>query len=171
MKRLCLIIITSFFGYLILLTFTGFSAYNIKPSIIKHTAYDRPVDIQTIKAKILFNRKVKLVTAIIAIEKPTETCPAWKSYKKERAVGLLQQTPVFVRACNEIVGYKKYKYSDSNDSIKAVEMFFVYQNHHNPKYDYERAAYIQNGGENYKKASLKTKKKLVAYWNKVKKHL
>lgn len=164
--------VSIFFGMMILLSFGGFSKN--ERIVITDSDYDDSysvVNINEIKSRIFNKRKNKIVSAIIEVEKPTITCPAWISYQKERARGLLQQTPIFVKSCNEIIGYEKYRHSDSDDSLKAVEMFFVYQDYHNPNYDFERAAYLQNGGENYQSFSEKNKKKLRKYWNKVKIHL
>jgi len=87
---------------------------------------------------------------------------------KENAVGLLQIRPIMVKEVNRILGKNKFKLSDRFDKDKSIEMFKIYQKYYNPNFEYQKAAYLWNGGSNYSKANKSKKIKLKMYWNKVK---
>jgi len=62
------------------------------------------------------------------------------------SVGLLQIRPVMVREVNRILGYQKYQLSDRLNDRKAVEMFNIFQQKHNPEMDFEKMCRLWNGG-------------------------
>jgi hypothetical protein len=114
---------------------------------------------------------MKTLTAIIKTEKPHTIQQARKAYLRENAVGILQIRPIMVRACNQIAGYNKYTLKDRNDSIKSVEMFFLFQDRHNLEYNFERACYLWNGGEGYERQSLHYRIDVFKYWVKARKNV
>ena len=66
--------------------------------------------------------------------------------KKENAVGVLQIRPIMVREVNFILHKHRFTLTDRWDSVKSVEMFKIYQDKFNPKWNVERAARLWNGG-------------------------
>ena len=61
---------------------------------------------------------------------------------KSSAYGRFQMLKVYVDECNRIVGRKKYRYADRGNYEKAREMFELYQGHHNPGRDIDKAILI-----------------------------
>ena len=82
-----------------------------------------------------------LIKAISAVESGNNP----KAVNGQHA-GLLQISPVCVRECNNIAGYKKYTYNDRFSAEKSIEMFELIQSKYNPGRDIERAARLWNGG-------------------------
>ena len=160
MKKLCIII-------LILFTVPLCSfAPNKKVSIIDIWE-TKPI----CRDIMLEYRKVKILNAIIKIEKPRTLQQAKDAYKRELAVGILQIRPVMVDEVNRILGYRKYSHYDAADSTKAVEMFFIYQDRYNSKYLPNKAAYLWVAGSNYNRATTTQWKNINSYWNRVKTYL
>ena len=62
------------------------------------------------------------------------------------AIGIIQIRPCMVDEVNDIVGYKRFNYSDRWDTIKSIQMFRIYQNKYNPNYDFHKGCRIWNGG-------------------------
>ena len=87
--------------------------------------------------------KELIVNAIILHESTNDSLAVNKD-----AVGLLQIRPIMVREVNNILKHKKYKLSDRFDSIKSIEMFYIYTNHHTPSWELELVTRRWNGGEN-----------------------
>lgn len=77
--------------------------------------------------------------------------------------GLLQISPVCVRECNNIAGYKKYTYNDRYSPEKSIEMFNLIQSKYNPEKNLEKAARLWNGGPGGVKYPGRTNR----YWKKV----
>lgn len=65
------------------------------------------------------------------------------------ALGRWQMKRVYVDEVNRILRLKRkekrYRYDDRMDPVKAREMFEIYQAHHNPKKDIDRAIRIHRG--------------------------
>ena len=68
--------------------------------------------------------------------------------EKENAVGVLQIRLIMIKEVNLILRKHKYKLIDRFDSTKSVEIFEIYQDTFNPKWNVERAARLWNGGRN-----------------------
>lgn len=68
---------------------------------------------------------------------------------KSNAVGCLQIRPIYLKQCNKIVGYEKYKLSDRYSRSKSIEMFNVYQSHFNPNKDLHLAIKLHNPRAGY----------------------
>ena len=79
-------------------------------------------------------------------------------------VGLLQMAPICVRECNRIVGKNKFTYNDRYSKEKSIEMFIVFQEHHNPKGDMEKAIRLWNSGD---RNCMKNKSRTEAYYRRV----
>lgn len=79
-------------------------------------------------------------------------------------VGLLQIAPICVRECNRIVGKNKFTYNDRYNKEKSIEMFIVFQEHHNPEGNMEKAIRLWNSGD---KNCMKNKSKTEAYYRRV----
>jgi len=62
------------------------------------------------------------------------------------ALGLFQETEIYVKECNKIVGEDRYVHSEAYNPVKAVEMFNIYQNDKNPKHDPDKAIHLHNPG-------------------------
>lgn len=65
------------------------------------------------------------------------------------ALGRWQMKRVYVDEVNRILCLKrekrKYRYEDRTNPVKAREMFEIYQSHHNPKKDIDRAIRLHGG--------------------------
>lgn len=104
-----------------------------------------------------------LIFALAEIE--SESNP--KAYNsKSGALGILQQKKIYVDEVNRICKIKKinkkFRYSDRTNIKKAREMFDIYQSHHNPSKNIDRAIRLHRGlnSISYKKA---VKQKMKSY--------
>ena len=79
-------------------------------------------------------------------------------------VGLLQMAPICVRECNRIVGKNKFTYNDRLSKEKSIEMFIIFQEHHNPEGNMEKAIRLWNSGD---KNCMQNKKRTEAYYKRV----
>lgn len=61
------------------------------------------------------------------------------------ASGRFQMKTIYVDEVNRILKQNKYKYSDRFDTKKSREMFEIYQSHHNPTKDINKAIVIHRG--------------------------
>lgn len=65
------------------------------------------------------------------------------------ALGRWQMKRVYVDEVNRILRLKRqkkrYRYDDRTNPVKAREMFEIYQSHHNPKKDIDRAIRLHRG--------------------------
>lgn len=59
-------------------------------------------------------------------------------------VGYLQITPIFVDDVNRLVGYHKFTYNDRWNKSKSIAMYYIYQKHYNPTYDFKLACMIHH---------------------------
>ncbi len=64
-----------------------------------------------------------------------------------RYVGCLQISEILVRECNQIAGRKMFTYNDRYSREKSREMFIVFQEHHNPEGNMEKAIRLWNSGD------------------------
>lgn len=115
--------------------------------------------------------KLKIIKAIIEVEMPRSYIQAVEAVKRETATGNLQIRDVMLNEVNRLIGFECFKPEDRFDDNKSIQMFIVYQDYYNPSWDYKKAALLWNMGSNYKKATIKQKKKGEEYWIKVKKHI
>lgn len=137
------------------------------PNYTENVAYIYSVE--PIRCNIeLERRKIKILHAIMAIESPRNSQQARQAYLKEGALGKLQERPVMIAEVNRILGYSKYIHRDALDSIKAVEIFNIYQSFHNPSWDMQKAAYLWVAGSNYKNATKEQWNRMNRYWRLVK---
>ena len=83
----------------------------------------------------------KWLKAIIFVE----TGHSLYNPNEPEASGILQQWPIFVDDVNRISG-RQYKYSDRLDSVKAIQMFWIYQTYYNPDMDFEVMCRTKVGG-------------------------
>ena len=79
-------------------------------------------------------------------------------------VGLLQMAPICVAECNRIVGHKKFTNQDRYSKEKSIEMFIVFQEHHNPEGDMEKAIRLWNSGD---RNCMQHKSRTEGYYRKV----
>ncbi|MDX1365789.1 MAG: hypothetical protein R3243_16405 [Arenibacter latericius] len=80
-----------------------------------------------------------------------------------RAVGCLQIWKIMVREANRISGYRRFTYNDRKSKRKSIEMFLLYQKHHNPTGDIEKGCRIWVGGpDGWKQDGTKEYYKKVA---------
>lgn len=65
------------------------------------------------------------------------------------ALGRWQMKKVYVDEVNRILCLKRekkrYRYDDRTNPVKAREMFEIYQSHHNPNKDIDRAIRLHRG--------------------------
>ena len=66
-----------------------------------------------------------------------------------KAYGIYQITPIYIKECNRILGNSIYTHTDAfNDSL-ANEMYELLQSHHNNSKDVKRAIRLHNKGDRY----------------------
>ena len=107
-------------------------------------------------------QKIKIIKAISRVE--SEHNPNYIN-RKEKAIGLLQIRPIMLKEIERIT-CRKYTIKDCMNTYKSVEIFCLFQERYNPKWNAEIAARIWNGGqEGMNKEGTKE------YWNKVKMYL
>lgn len=63
---------------------------------------------------------------------------------KNNDLGCLQITPIYVKEVNRILGEEKYSHEDAFNPEKALEMFSVVQDYHNPNHDIDAAIRLHN---------------------------
>ena len=88
----------------------------------------------------------KLIEAIIWIESNGNDKAV---NHKTNAVGCMQITPIYLKQCNKIAGYEKYKLSDRYNRSKSIEMFNIYQSYFNPDKDLHLAIKVHNPKASY----------------------
>lgn len=59
-------------------------------------------------------------------------------------IGILQLGKIYVRECNRIQDSVTFTYADRYDVVKSLQMFTIYQNHHNPSHDLDKAIKLHN---------------------------
>lgn len=74
--------------------------------------------------------------------------------KKGNCAGILQITPIYVREVNNILSEKRYTLEDRFDPVKSLEMFTIFQQAKNPKYNIEKATWLHNKSKKYHKKVL-----------------
>lgn len=88
----------------------------------------------------------KMVYAISKVESQVDDL-AYN--KKSGALGRYQMKKIYVDEVNRILSLRKskkrYAYSDRTDPKKAREMFDIFQSHHNPIKDINRAIRLHRG--------------------------
>lgn len=83
--------------------------------------------------------------AMIHVESGIKGSTAYNP-NEPQAVGILQEWPILVDDVNRILGKKVYKYKDRLNNKKAIEMFWIYQNHYNSELSPEKMCRIWCGG-------------------------
>lgn len=63
--------------------------------------------------------------------------------------GIYQITPIYVKECNRILGYDKYKHIDAFVDSIAHDMFEVVQSYHNTEKCPKKAIKLHNKGDKY----------------------
>jgi len=83
----------------------------------------------------------------------------------DNAIGLYAITPIYVKECNNILGYEHFTLEDRYDSLKSESMFEVFQSQHNPKYSIERAIKLHNPtAESWYRNQVMDKYNLLKYF-------
>lgn len=88
----------------------------------------------------------KLAAAILSWSQGTTI---GRTMPLQGALGRWQMKKVYVDEVNRILRLKRkqkrYRYDDRTNPVKAREMFEIYQSHHNPKKDIDRAIRLHRG--------------------------
>lgn len=84
----------------------------------------------------------RLVHAICMVE---SGCDDNARNKTSSASGRFQMLKIYVDEVNRIKGKCIYSYNDRFNPTKAREMFKIYQQHHNPSKDIDRAIVLHRG--------------------------
>lgn len=98
----------------------------------------------------------RLVHAICMVE---SGCDDNAKNKTSSTCGRFQMLKVYVDEVNRIKGKHLYSYKDRFDPVKSREMFEIYQSHHNPTKDIDKAIVFHRG------------KKVKSYIRKVKQEM
>lgn len=64
--------------------------------------------------------------------------------KSGNCLGILQITPIYVKECNRLQDTVVYTLKDRTSVVKSLQMFVIYQNHHNPSHDRDKAIKVHN---------------------------
>ncbi len=83
-----------------------------------------------------------LIQAIIQVESEGDPFAVGKT----NDVGILQITPIYVKEVNRILKRNAYTLKDRMYEQKSLEMFEVYQRHHNPDKNLLKAIKLHNPG-------------------------
>jgi len=102
----------------------------------------------------------KLLQAIIYVESRGDSTAV---NHRENAVGILQIRPIMVKEANRLGG--KYVLEHRKNVAKSIELFYLVQQFHNPKYDPKIACFLWNGGQKHSKEGS------MEYYNKVMRRL
>lgn len=94
----------------------------------------------TIKTQNKIDEWHLLIKALIHIESRGNS----NAVGKCNDVGVLQITPIYLQEVNRIFREERYTLADRYDSLASVEMFEIYQNHHNSTKDIMRAIRLHN---------------------------
>lgn len=124
--------------HLLILLILIFLSIQSKESTLK-------LEFNKILSEIEFNKELSrrelIINSIIQIESENNNFA-----RNGDNIGILQIRPIMVYEVNRILGYKKYKLKDRFSSIKSIEMFKIYTNHHTPDWNLELVARRWNGG-------------------------
>ena len=105
------------------------------------------------KEIVKLTEKEKILMAFIAVESSGN----WNAYNKsEQAAGILQIRPIMLKEINRLFK-TDFQLQDRFDSIKSVQMFWMFQRHHNPELDLERLCVCWNGNANWKSTKYTAK--------------
>lgn len=88
-----------------------------------------------------------LIEALIQVESEGDRFAVGKA----NDVGVLQITPIYLKEVNRILQEDVYTLSERTDIDKSIEMFEIYQSHHNPSKNIEKAIMLHNprAGKSY----------------------
>jgi hypothetical protein len=77
--------------------------------------------------------------------------------------GLLQITPIYVKEVNRILGEEKYSHEDAFNPEKALEMFSIVQDYHNPEHDVDAGIRLHNRAPWYSQKVLRNIQRIKQY--------
>lgn len=88
-----------------------------------------------------------LIEALIQVESEGNRFAVGKA----NDVGVLQITPIYLKEVNRILQEDVYTLSERTNIDKSIEMFEIYQSHHNPSKNIEKAIMLHNprAGKSY----------------------
>ena len=123
--------------------------YSEYHNLINFTPYDKQSSLKAIHRIFLIESIAKVETALSLVEynKLTPKERVLKAYNsKEEAVGLLQIRPIMYTHLNKELKLCNFKLADRWDGEKSIQMFIVFQDYYNPKWQIEKASRDWNGG-------------------------
>lgn len=118
---------------IIIILFTFLVNCNQKKAVLEQEKLEYPIPSQIDDWDIL-------IEALIEIESEGNQYAVGKT----NDLGILQITPIYVKEVNRILKEDFYFLEDRTDIDKSLEMFEVYQSHHNPSKNIRRAIKIHN---------------------------
>lgn len=111
-------------------------------SVVTADTNSAPVSKEQVSENIKKERWERLIHAICMVE---SNCNDKAKNPKSSASGRFQMLKVYVDEVNRIKGRKLYSYKDRHNPKKAREIFDIYQEHHNPEKNIDRAILIHRG--------------------------
>lgn len=129
------------------------SILSLFPLLVSDVSVPAISDKKEAMDKVVWER---LVHAICMVE---SGCDDKAKNKVSSASGRFQMLKVYVDEVNRIKGKRLYSYKDRFDPVKSREMFEIYQSHHNPTKDIDKAIVLHRG------------KKVKSYIRKVKQEM
>lgn len=82
---------------------------------------------------------------------------------KNNDLGCLQITPIYVKEVNRILGEEKYSHEDAFNPEKALEMFSIVQDYHNPEHDVDAGIRLHNRAPWYSQKVLRNIQRIKQY--------
>lgn len=129
------------------------SILSLFPLLVSDVRVPAISDKKEVMERVVWER---LVHAICMVE---SGCDDSARNPKSSASGRFQMLKIYVDEVNRIKGKRTYSYNDRFDPVKSREMFEIYQSHHNPTKDIDKAIVLHRG------------KKVKSYIRKVKQEM
>jgi hypothetical protein len=82
---------------------------------------------------------------------------------KNNDLGCLQITPIYVKEVNRILEEEKYSHEDAFNPEKALEMFSIVQDYHNPEHDVDAGIRLHNRAPWYSQKVLRNIQRIKQY--------
>lgn len=95
------------------------------------------------KKNFNWNNVIEAIAEVESKRDSTAVCD------KQHHVGYLQISPIMIKDCNRILGYKRYSLNDRFSKKKSIEIFILIQSYYNKTNNIERAIRLWNGGTGY----------------------
>lgn len=108
--------------------------------LLASTCTEQPEEVKYEPQKEILSDWSILKLAIIKTETEYDSLAVGRA----QDAGLYQITPVYVEEVNRLLRDSVYRHDDAFNTVKATEMFEIYQAYKNPEHDIETAIRLHN---------------------------